>query len=92
MREINTYADFQQLPLRSYEDWKTQILKAEQTGSTFLSREKPKTHEPTSGSSGARKLIPYTPALLHWFTQLFLLWAHDLLSHGPRVERRTPLF
>lgn len=84
--EINTYADFQQLPLRSYEELEAQILKAEQTGSTFLSREKPKTHEPTSGSSGARKLIPYTPALLHSFTQLFLLWAHDLLSHGPRIN------
>lgn len=83
---IERYADFQHLPLRSYEDVEAQILAAEQSGRGFLSHEKPTTHEPTSGSSGARKLIPYTPALLQSFTQLFLLWAHDLLSHGPRLS------
>ncbi|MGE3723927.1 MAG: GH3 auxin-responsive promoter family protein [Candidatus Sericytochromatia bacterium] len=83
---IERYADFQNLPLRNYEDIEAQILAAEQSGQNFLSHHKPKTHEPTSGSSGARKLIPYTPALLHSFGQLFLLWAHDLLSHGPRLK------
>lgn len=35
--------------------------------------------EPTSGSTGARKSIPYTNKLLHSFTNMFSIWAFDLL-------------
>ncbi len=82
---ISEYQAFSQLPLQTYEDLEPQIQAAIQTQTNWLSRQKPFTHEPTSGSSGAKKLIPYTPALIRSFTELFLCWAHDLLSYGPKL-------
>lgn len=46
------------------------------------------THEPvqffetTSGSTGAKKRIPYTKSLLKSFENMFLLWAHDVIHHS----------
>jgi hypothetical protein len=42
--------------------------------------------EKTSGSSGAAKYIPYNKALLSSFNTLFSLWAHDIVSFGPKLE------
>lgn len=42
--------------------------------------------ESTSGSSGAAKRIPYTAPLREAFTHLFLVWAHDLIVHGPGLR------
>jgi hypothetical protein len=83
---IESYEQFKNLPQQSYEDLEKTILVAQNTEYNFLSKAKPITYEPTSGSSGARKLIPYTSALLNSFTQLFMLWAHDLLRDGPRLN------
>lgn len=83
---IETYAQFKRLPLQTYEDLEPRILQAIDHNGPALSRTPPRFYEPTSGSSGARKLIPYTPALLQSFTQLFVLWAHDLLCHGPSLK------
>lgn len=46
-------------------------------------------YEPTSGSQGAAKRIPYNDALLRSFRALFAIWAHDLLTHvlRPRSGR-----
>ena len=46
-------------------------------------------YEPTSGSSGAIKLIPYNDAMLRTFRGMFAVWAHDLLAHTltPRSGR-----
>lgn len=38
--------------------------------------------ETTSGSTGAKKEIPYTKSLLKAFENMFLLWVHDLVIHG----------
>ena len=43
-------------------------------------------YEPTSGSRGPAKHIPYTRALRQSFNTLFCIWAHDLISTGPRIE------
>lgn len=46
------------------------------------------THEPvsfietTSGSTGIKKEIPYTPLMLKAFENMFLLWGHDLVFHS----------
>lgn len=45
-------------------------------------------HETTSGTTGAPKSVPYTPSLVAGFTRMFLLWADDVLRHGPRLEHR----
>lgn len=42
--------------------------------------------EPTSGSGGAIKLIPYNAAMLGAFRSLFAIWAHDLLRHCLRLR------
>jgi len=42
--------------------------------------------EPTSGSSGATKAIPYNAALLGAFRSLFAIWVHDLLRHRLRLR------
>ncbi|PIQ24717.1 GH3 auxin-responsive promoter [bacterium (Candidatus Blackallbacteria) CG17_big_fil_post_rev_8_21_14_2_50_48_46] len=86
LKGIHDYARFRQLPLRSYEDLAPRILAAKTSERGFLSRQRPRAYEPTSGSSGAQKLIPYTPALIASFTQLFVLWAHDFLTHGPALK------
>lgn len=44
-------------------------------------------HEPTSGSSGKTKQIPYTRRLLQSFNHLFCIWAHDLITHGPSFSQ-----
>ena len=46
-------------------------------------------YEPTSGSTGAIKLVPYNDAMLRAFRELFAVWAHDLLTNAltPRSGR-----
>lgn len=84
--EIRTYRDFTRLPLQHYEDLEPRIQAAIASQTGWLSRRKPFNHEPTSGSSGAKKLIPYTTDLIQSFTTLFLCWAHDLLRYGPALS------
>jgi hypothetical protein len=42
--------------------------------------------EPTSGSSSANKLIPYTASLLREFSAATLPWIRDLLTHRPALR------
>jgi hypothetical protein len=46
-------------------------------------------YEPTSGSTGAAKFVPYNDALLGAFRSALAIWAHDLLTHvlRPRSVR-----
>lgn len=52
----------------------------------FYEKRKILTHEPvkffetTSGSTGNKKQIPYTNKFLKTFEDMFLIWAHDLIS------------
>jgi hypothetical protein len=39
--------------------------------------------EYTSGSSGSKKKVGYTKSLKNCFSNMFLLWAHDVLNHAP---------
>lgn len=77
---------FEKLPIRAYEDYQPQIQQSMQTQQNFLSRQRPLTHEATSGSSGAKKWIPYPPALLMSFTRMFLCWVYDLVCFGPQLK------
>ena len=63
-------ACLRQLPLQTYEDLPEL---------SCLTHQAPLFYELTSGSSGAKKRIPYTRPLLSSFTQMFLCWAHDIL-------------
>lgn len=80
-----TLAAFQCLPMQSYEDLSA-LIESSVAGEQHLTHHTPFNFEPTSGSSGARKFIPYTRPLIQSFTEMFLCWGHDLLTYGPRFE------
>lgn len=48
----------------------------------ILTKEAVSFYESTSGSTGSKKLIPYTPSQLKSFQEMFLLWSHDLVFHS----------
>ncbi len=43
-------------------------------------------YEKTSGSSGPAKYVPYTAALRRTFSRMFMAWAHDVLTRGPKLS------
>lgn len=81
-----SYREFQALPLLDYSDLSPVIDAQRSAGGSALTHLRPKHYEPTSGSSGPCKWIPYTPALLRSFTQLFIYWAADTLKYGPALQ------
>lgn len=55
-------------------------------------KEKIQFFETTSGSSAAKKPIPYNKSLLGSFQRLFLLWASDVLEKAPVAFQSGRLF
>jgi len=80
------------VPIVDYEQVRPWIDGQVVTGRPALSREPPVVYERTSGSSGRAKLIPYPPALLAAFSACFVVWAHDLAAHGPRLRTGRMFF
>jgi hypothetical protein len=79
---IESIVDWQKIPIVTYDDLRPWIDQESQ--STKLTPEPVLFHERTSGSRGAAKWIPYTKSLRRSFSQMFCVWAHDLLTHGPQ--------
>lgn len=84
--DIRTPADFAaRIPLATYGDlepWIHRIMRGEQSVLTC----DPVTHlVPTSGSSGARKLIPFTAQLQREFNYAIAPWITDLYGRHPSV-------
>lgn len=74
--------DWESLPIVTYDDllpWVEQQRASPQQ--SILTPEKILFWEQTSGSSGPRKWIPYTPSLIRRFSEAFCVWACDLLRH-----------
>lgn len=85
-KSIRGYQEFaQRVPLMDYEDlepWIEGIRRGESNGVT----REPVTHlVPTSGSSGARKLIPFTAGLQREFNAAIGPWLCDLALHQPSI-------
>ncbi|WP_392480894.1 GH3 auxin-responsive promoter family protein [Nostoc sp. C110] len=81
---IHSVDDWQRVPIVDYdalEPWLNQ--KPQQIS---LTPEPILFYEKTSGSSGAVKWIPYTQSLRRSFNQMFCVWAHDLIVHGPKFS------
>lgn len=78
---IKSIDDWYQIPIVTYDDLHSWI---EQGHS--LTSDPVLFYEPTSGSSGPTKHIPYTRALRQSFNTLFCIWAHDLINNGPAFE------
>jgi len=83
---IRTSEDFRrQVPLRNYEQHLPWIDRAADGIPNVLTRDAIRLFEPTSGSSGATKLIPYTPSLQRDFQRGINAWIADLFKHCPRL-------
>ncbi|MBH8573709.1 GH3 auxin-responsive promoter family protein [Nostocaceae cyanobacterium CENA369] len=85
---ISSVADWQRVPVVDYDElapWigNPQHRKNQQIP---LTPELILFYERTSGSSGAVKWIPYTQSLRRSFNQMFCVWAHDLIAHGPKFS------
>ncbi|MFN6569403.1 GH3 auxin-responsive promoter family protein [Dendronalium sp. ChiSLP03b] len=86
--KIRSVADWQRVPIVDYDALAPWIGNPQH----HKHRQIPLTPEPilfyerTSGSSGAVKWIPYTQSLRRSFNQMFCVWAHDLIAHGPKFS------
>jgi GH3 auxin-responsive promoter len=68
------------LPLTRYEDLEPYLKRQIEGESRVITTEAFIHIEPTSGSRGAVKAIPYTKAMKQAFGRMFRIWAYDLLS------------
>ncbi|MEM8809934.1 MAG: GH3 auxin-responsive promoter family protein, partial [Cyanobacteria bacterium P01_G01_bin.38] len=82
---INSYENWQRLPIVEYTDLEPWLSKSHAKSSP-LTPEPILFYEPTSGSSGPVKQIPYTRSLRRSFNHLFCVWAYDLITQGPNFS------
>jgi hypothetical protein len=81
---IHSVAEYQKrAPLRDYDRHEQWIDRAAAGVPNVLTGESVRLFEPTSGSSGATKLIPYTASLQREFQKGIRAWIADLFSHRP---------
>ncbi|MDZ8263637.1 GH3 family domain-containing protein [Nostoc sp. ChiQUE01b] len=81
---IHSVDDWQRVPIVDYDALEPYLNQKQQQIS--LTPEPILFYEKTSGSSGAVKWIPYTQSLRRSFNQMFCVWAHDLIVHGPKFS------
>ncbi|PYT66913.1 MAG: GH3 auxin-responsive promoter [Acidobacteria bacterium] len=83
---VTTVADYQSLvPLCDYESCSPDILRIAAGERNVLTSEPVRLFEPTSGSSGAQKWVPYNRALQREFQAGIRAWIADLFLHEPGV-------
>lgn len=79
---IGSYAEYaERVPLTVYEDYAPYLEAAAEGKEKVLTAEPIQLFELTSGSSGGKKLIPYTAALKREFQCGIRPWLYDLYSH-----------
>ena len=80
--EICSYEDFaRRVPLTVYEDYEPYISAAADGEKNVLTAEKIRLFELTSGSSGGKKLIPYTKSLKDEFQRGIKPWLCDIYTN-----------
>ncbi|MFT6067696.1 MAG: hypothetical protein ACJAT2_001875 [Bacteriovoracaceae bacterium] len=85
--QINTISEFQsKVPLISFDEISSLIQAMKEKGENHFSPSPVLFYEPTSGSSGSKKDIPYTLELKSAFSQMFSLWVLDLIKNGPSFK------
>jgi hypothetical protein len=77
---------FKHVPIVTYREMEALVQEQMATGEVVVSPGDVALYERTSGSSGTRKYIPYSPLLRRTFARMFRSWAHDLVAHGPRLH------
>ena len=84
---IRSPDDFQCRVPRSTADAYTESIQRIADGeSKVLTAERVLLLEPTSGTTGGEKLIPYTPLLRRQFQRAVATWIADLMQHRPAVR------
>ena len=75
------------VPVRSYEAFEPEIDLIARGETDVLTRERVRLFEPTSGSTTATKLIPYTRSLQRQFQRGIKPWIADLFTDDPGLMR-----
>lgn len=84
--EIKSYEDFaRRVPLVNYEDVEPWIARIRRGESSVLTTENVTHLIPTSGSTGARKLIPFTAGLQQQFDMAISPWMVGLARQAPSI-------
>jgi len=83
IRSARDYQD--RVPLLAYEDYRPAIDRLAAGESNILTRERVRLFEPTGGSSGATKLIPYTAGLQREFQRGIRPWIVHLFLARPEL-------
>ena len=83
IRSANEYREC--APLTDYGDYAEAVERIGAGEKNVLTREEALLLEPTSGSTRATKLIPYTTSLKNEFARGIAAWIWDLFSHDPRL-------
>jgi hypothetical protein len=74
------------VPLSRYEDYAQAIGRIAEGKHGVLTRARVELLEPTSGTTGGEKLIPYTAALRRQFQRAVAAWVADLFQHRPALR------
>lgn len=82
--EVRTYQE--RVPLATYEDFAAPIQRIASGETNVLTHEPVRLLEPTSGTTGGEKLIPYTAGLRRQFQRGVAAWIADLFRHRPAVR------
>lgn len=85
IRSVREYQDH--VPLRTYDDYRPYIDRLSAGSVNVLTRERVRLFEPTSGSTSATKLIPYTTSFQEQFQRAIQAWIADLFLHHPNLMR-----
>ena len=87
---IQSVAEFRKrVPIRDYDAIGPAIDRMAAGESRVLTDHHVRCFEPTGGSSGTSKLIPYTEALLSEISEATMPWVFDLLHHGGAIRNGT---
>jgi hypothetical protein len=85
---IRDAGDFQKrVPLSRHADYAGAIERIAAGQQRVLTAERVRLLEPTSGTTGGEKLIPYTDSLRWQFQRAVAVWMFDLFSNRPAIRR-----
>jgi len=75
------------VPLSRYDDYADAIRRIGEGERGVLTRDPVELLEPTSGSTGGEKLIPFTASLRQQFQRAVSAWVFDLFRHRPALRQ-----
>jgi hypothetical protein len=85
IRSVREYQ--RRVPLLTYDDYRQAVDRLAEGSANVLTREPVRMLEPTGGSAGATKLIPYTASLQREFQRGIRPWIADLFLHQPELTK-----